>query len=234
METIIPVFPCKSLGKTLNFYRILGFEVTYQQEEPYIYASVQRGEIHLHFSSMTTWKVKNSVCLVLASQVEDYHRRFADALRTAYGSVPTADFPRITRWGNGQTRFHVFDPNGNVLIYIDQDEPDRAYPWSQEALSPLMEALENAVFLRDVYCNDQAAATVLDKALARHSSADAVERARVLAARAELAVALGDFARAQAFQDQLQQIDLAAHVREHLRDELEAAERLMRWIKHPL
>ena len=229
MASVVPIFPCKSLDKTLDFYETLGFVVTHRQVDPYLYGAVSRDKVILHFSKLTVWGAKNAVCLVFVPELEREHRVFADALRAKFGQVPTARLPRITRLRPGQTRFHVFDPAGNALIYISQDEPDTAYEW-QESRSDLAQALENAIFLRDTYVNDQAAARVLDKALARHKQADSIDRARVLAARAELAVAMGESERAQAVRDELRQIPLSEGEREHYRHELQAADDLERWL----
>lgn len=84
MESLIPLFAAKPLDAVLAFYRALGFEVTYQQETPYIYAAVQRGQINIHFTD----KTHGAACLVHVPKVDDYHRAFADGLRGAYGRVP--------------------------------------------------------------------------------------------------------------------------------------------------
>jgi hypothetical protein len=129
--------------------------------------------------------------------------------------------PRITRLRPGDTRFKLFDPSGNLLIYIDADEADGSYQWSDQAQSPLALALENAIFLRDTYANDQAAVKVLEKAL---------ERALALTALAELAVALGDESRALAGEDELTQILLSDAERQQYQTEFHAAAELRRWI----
>lgn len=232
METTIPLFPCGSLDETLAFYQALSFEVTYKQDEPYPYGAVRLGEVELHFSRLTMYGPKTAFgsCLVFVPEVGLYHRRFAEALRLSYGKIPTAGLPRLTRLRPGQTRFKLFDPAGNLLIYINRDEPDTGYGWSEEDLSELSQALENAVFLRDTYANDKSAAKVLDVALARYEMADPVDRARALAARAELAVAMGETERAQALRLELQQLPLAEEDRERFRDELQAAEALEQWL----
>jgi catechol 2,3-dioxygenase-like lactoylglutathione lyase family enzyme len=232
METAIPLFPCVSLDETLDFYQTLGFEVTFQQKEPYPYGAVCLGGVKLHFSRLTVYSPKNAfgTCLVFVPEVGPYHRTFTDALRVKYGQVPTACLPRITRLRQNQTRFKVFDPSGNLVIYINRDEPDAVYGWSEENLSELAQALENAVFLRDTYANDRSAAKVLDVALARHESADPVDRARALAARAELAVAMGETKLAQAIRLELQQIPLSDEDRNRFRHELQAGDDLERWL----
>jgi catechol 2,3-dioxygenase-like lactoylglutathione lyase family enzyme len=219
-ETTIPLFPCVSLDETLDFYQTLGFEVTFRQKEPYLYGAVRLGGFDLHFSRLTMYGPKKAfgTCLVFISEVGPYYRTFADALRVKYGKVPTAGLPRITRLRQDQTRFKVFDPSGNLIIYIKHNEPDAEYGESEEKLSELARALEMAVFLRDTYAIDKSAAKVLDVALARHKSADPVDRARALAARAELAVAMGETEHAQAIQVELQQIPLFNEDRDRFRE----------------
>jgi hypothetical protein len=229
----IPLLVCVSLGEALDFYRILGFEVTFEQTDPYEYAAARRGGIELHFHGRKQMNPEKSfsTCLVFVPRVEPYHRAFADALRASYGKVPTAGLPRITRLQKGQTRFTTLDPSGNRLIYIARDEPDTDYGWYEAKRSRLVSAIENAAFLRDTYYEDAAAAKVLDKALARDEPADAaIDRARALAARAELAVAVGDTEAARAARAALQRIRLSDEDRERFRDELEAPEELERWL----
>jgi hypothetical protein len=230
-ETTIPLLPCQSLGETVAFYRALGFAVTHQQEEPYLYAAVQRGDVELHFANLRVYGAKNGfgASLVFVDGLADYHRAFADGLRQHYGTIPTAGQPRLARLRPGQSRFFLFDPNGNITIYIDRNEQWAGYDTSDEERPALALALENAAFLRDTYANDAAAAKVLDMVLARQELSAPLDRARALAARAELAVALGDAAAAQTAQEELDQIDLSVGEIEQYRDELQAAKTLARW-----
>ncbi len=46
MEQMIPIFMCKAPDETREFYQALGFEVTYWQDQPYVYGAVSRGEIN--------------------------------------------------------------------------------------------------------------------------------------------------------------------------------------------
>ncbi len=225
MEHIIPIFKCKLLEPTLTFYQTLGFEVTYQQDKPYIYAAVVRGETHLHFAK----RAEAGFCLINVPDVTVYHQAFAAGLRTGYGIIPTAGNPRITRLREGQTRFYLYDPSGNMVLYVNVDEPDPDYDRFDNDLSPLEKALDMAAFLRDTYVDDQGAAKHIDKALAKHPSAPALDRARLLAARAEIAVALDDNEAEQTALAQLEQIDLPAEARERYHAELTAADRLKHW-----
>jgi hypothetical protein len=232
-QQVIPVLPCKLLGETLDFYRALGFEVTHKQNEPYAYGGVRWGSADLHFyGGFKRLDPKDSTnsCLVMVDEVEGPHRSFIENLRASLGVVPTAGFPRITRLRKGQTRFGVFDPDGNCLIFIARSEPD--YEYDQEpdpGRSKLAAALDTAEWLRDWKgFDDVAAAKVLDVALVRDHGAPPVDRARVLTARAELAVALRDMERAASLRAELQQIALTEDERERYRDELAAADELER------
>lgn len=227
METTIPLFPCKSLDDTLEFYKALGFVITHEQRTPYLYGAVRQGGLELHFSRLSMYGAKNAfgTCLVFVPDVSLHHHSFSDALRTKYGKIPTFGFPRITRLRKGQTRFKLFDPSGNLIIYINQDEPETDYGLSDENL-----ALDNAVFLRDTYANDQAAAKVLDKARTQSNAATPIAHARVLAARAELAVAMGEAELAKALKIELKQIPLSDEERKLYKEELEAPDEIARWI----
>lgn len=226
MESVIPVFQVKALDEVFPFYQALGFEITYRQDKPYLYGAVSRGKINIHFMKGTG----NGTCLVQVLNVKEYHQAFADGLRQAYGKVLTAGTPRITRFRAGQTRFTVYDPVGNTIIFINYDEPDIDYEAHDSSLSPLMQALENVKFLRDTYSDDKAAAQFLDKKLRQHETAAPIERALALAARAELAVAMGDVERAQTVRDELKQIDLTDEERSRYHNELGASDHLERWL----
>lgn len=138
--------------------------------------------------------------------------------------------PRITRLTRDGHRFRMFDPSGNMIVYIDRSEPEADYGASAGTTSPLLDVLENAVFLRDVYANDAAAARVLDKALARVDEASAIDRARALAARAELAVAMREPDAAARSRRQLTDIPLSVEDRRLYDEELKAADVLERWL----
>lgn len=233
-ETTIPMLPCVSLNETLDFYRILGFEVTYQQTSPNPYAVVRRGGFELHFFALKGLKPEAgfSACLVVVPEVEALHQTFAEALRKAYGKLPIAGIPRISRMKKGQSRFTLTDLAGNSVIFVKRNalaeaEKDEETP-EEPARSQLGRAIASAARLRDFKGDDAAAAKVLDVAFARNEPASPTERARALAARAELAVALGDEERARALRAELQHIALPDEDRERFRSELQAADELER------
>lgn len=227
----IPVLPCVSLDETLDFYRLLGFQQTYRQSTPNPYAVVEHDGAQLHFAGVKGLKPSEAytTCLVIVPEVERLHQVFAEALRSALGRLPSSGLPRISRMKKGQSRFTVVDPAGNSVIFIRRDAPDDYDEGKRpHSTSGLGKALRAAARLRDFKGDDLAAAKVLDVALARKEPALPIERARALAARAELAIALGDETRARTAREELQRIPLSAEEREQFREELEAADHLDR------
>ncbi|AUX33900.1 MULTISPECIES: hypothetical protein [Sorangium] len=230
--TTIPVLPCVSMPETLAFYGALGFEVTHQQTRPNVYAATRRGDVHLHFMGLKRLDPREaySTCLVLVPEVERLHETFSEGLRRAYGKVPVSGFPRISRMKKGQSRFTVVDVAGNSVIFIRRDAPDdddEAAAGSRSD-SRLGRALRAAARLRDFKNDDAAAAKVLDVALARKEADAPLERARALAARLELAVALGEEARARALRAELDEAPLSEEERAQIRPLLDAVDALER------
>nr|QKW93683.1 glyoxalase [Vitiosangium cumulatum] len=231
MSMTIPVLPCASMPETLAFYRTLGFEVTHEQTRPNVYAATRRGDVHLHFMGLKGLKPSESysTCLVIVPEVEQLHQTFVDGLRQAYGKVPLSGFPRITRMKKGQSRFTVVDVAGNSVIYIRQDAPDDYDESASDNPSQtgLGKALRAAARLRDFKNDDAAAAKVLEAALKKEAGA-AFERARVLVARAEIAVAMDDPARATSARAEIATLVLSDDERARIDEELEAIDALER------
>ncbi|WP_437892961.1 hypothetical protein [Sorangium sp. So ce124] len=228
----IPVLPCVSLPETLAFYDALGFEVTHRQTAPNVYAATRRGEVHLHFMGLKGLDPRQaySTCLVIVPEVERLHETFAEGLRRAYGKLPISGLPRISRMKKGQSRFTVVDVAGNSVIFIRRDAPDDDDEGAAGSRSDsrLGKALRAAARLRDFKNDDAAAAKVLDVALARKGADDPLERARALAARLELAVALGEQARARALRDEIDAAPLSGEERAQLQPQLDAVDALDR------
>lgn len=234
-ETTIPVLPCASLDEVLEFYQCLNFAVTHRQTSPYVYAIVTRGGFELHFLGVKRLNPEKSsaTCLVMASEVDIYHREFSDRLRERCGKVPTAGLPRISRLRKGQRRFTVVDPSGNSVIYIRREKPEGQYDSFEKNPMGLAKAVQTAAVLRDMKTDDPAAAKVLDVALRRYKSATPIDRARALAARAELALAMGDADGSKAFRGELEQVLLSDEERRRFRQELEAVDNLEHWLEEP-
>ena len=221
----IPVLPAASMPTTLAFYQALGFAVTYHQTKPNVYAATQRGELHLHFAEIKGLDPAKvyATCLVLVPEVEQLHQTFAGALRTAYGRVPASGIPRISRMKPGQSRFTIVDVAGSSLIFIRRDAPGETSEPAPSG-SRLDKALRAAAKLRDSKNDDNAAAQLLDAVLRRPEPGAAVERARVLIARAEIAIAQDDTARTRAVYAELDALPLTEDERRQLAPDLAAVD----------
>jgi len=225
-ERTIPCLPLISVDETLAFYAWLGFEVVHRQASPHVYLALRRGGFQLHFFGLAGLKPEAaySTCLVIVPEVEPLHAAFASGLRKGLGRLPLAGFPRISRMKPGQSRFTVVDPAGNSVIYIRRDAPDDYDEGGAKPAPgrPLLRALAAAARLRDFRNDDRMAARVLDIALRKHPTEPAVDRARVLAARAEIAIAAGDSVHAAQLQADLAAVVLDDSERNEARRELEA------------
>jgi hypothetical protein len=227
---MIPILPCISLDDTLAFYGALGFEVTHQQTRPNVYAATRRGTVHLHFMGIAKLEPEKaySACLVVLPEIEQLYTTFRDGLKSAYGKVPIKGWPRISRFRPGASRFTLVDVAGNSVIFVKQSAPDYHDESAAEPTSdtPLGKALNQARRFRDFKNDDVAAAKLLDVVLRKDNAGTAIERARALTARVELALALGDETRASSARAELKALSLTAAERERYREELAAADRL--------
>ncbi|CAM3487101.1 glyoxalase [Corallococcus sp. ZKHCc1 1396] len=234
-ETTVPLLPCISADETLAFYQALGFAVTYQMTRPYLYLALRWSDIELHFGkgskNLDPSEENAGGCLVMVDTVEPYHRAFTEALRAKYGKVLATGRPRITRFRPGQSRFSLVDPAGNNVIFIQRDEPEELEYGGSAKLTGLAKVIDNARILREFKNDDRAAARALDIGLARFGAAATVEdKARALAARLELVIALQEATTGQSLKQQLLDLPLSEEARSHLSDELKAAERLEDWL----
>jgi hypothetical protein len=215
----IPCLPCVSLDESLAFWQMLGYDVTYTQKAPNPYAVIRYDDYELHLFGLKQLNPEDNftVCLVMVAEVEQLHATFAGRLKAALGKVPGRGFPRISRMRPGQTRFTLTDVAGNSVNYIKRGLEDEAAAeeYKRTDLPPLQRALAVAARLRDFHNDDAAAAKALDAALARHNE-PALDYARVLAARIELAEALDDPDRAGQLRQQLQSLSLTDEERQSL------------------
>jgi catechol 2,3-dioxygenase-like lactoylglutathione lyase family enzyme len=88
----IPVLPCSELPEALRFYRALGFEVTYEQTKPNVYAATRRGNVQLHFMGIKNLDPARNftTCLVMVAELEALHGSLSAGLAQAYGRVPNS------------------------------------------------------------------------------------------------------------------------------------------------
>ncbi|WP_330230083.1 glyoxalase [Nocardia sp. NBC_00508] len=233
-DTAVPQLWTGDLAGTLDFYKTLGYTVTYEQTRPYVYGAVEDHGCALHFTPTpmdTDIPTERTGCLVMVDDAASRHQAFTTALRARYGKVPAKGLPRITRFRPGQSRFTVVDPAGNQLIYVQRDEPMKVEYGGSEALDGLAKVLDNARILRDFKTDYKAAFRVLEVGLGRFRlEAPRLDVARALGALAELAVATDDPDHAARFHAELRAMRLSDAERAAVADELRASDDLAAWL----
>ena len=226
---MIPLLPCRSIDDQIGFYETLGFDLTYRQKAPNVYASVQRGGIELHFFVMKGYDPAGSysTCYVLVADIDPLYADFRARLKQAMGRVPTRGIPRIGALKDmsyGVRQFLMTDPGGNIIRFGQPLEAKE--PQADGARPRLERALDAASLLMDSKADPETAARVLDGALA--VTADAPDallvRARIL--RADAALAVGDDALAGSLLEDVAGVSLGPDDREALADELARADDL--------
>ncbi|WP_238391002.1 MULTISPECIES: glyoxalase [unclassified Mycolicibacterium] len=231
---MIPLLPCIHPESTVEFYRALGFDVSDQQTKPYLYLAFSLPGIDLHFKEaapgLDAADELSGGCLVMVEEVAGHHATFTEGLRAHYGRVPASGLPRISRLRPRQSRFRLFDPSGNCLVFIRRDEAEITYGGSR-ILSGLAKALDNVAIFRDFKEDDALAARALDSALRKYrDTAPRIDLARALADRIELAIALGDDAAADSVRAELDSMALTPAEREAAATELQAITDLQQWL----
>ena len=101
-DRMIPNLPCRSIDDQIAFYEAIGFEVTYRQKAPNVFAAVRRDAIELQFFVLKGYEPASSysTCYVLVSYVDRLYAEFRAGLKTAMGRIPTRGIPRIGALGN--------------------------------------------------------------------------------------------------------------------------------------
>ncbi|MEV6772081.1 glyoxalase [Nocardia sp. NPDC051030] len=229
----VPMLWAGNLPETLDFYRTLGYKVTYEMTRPYPYGAVERDGFQLHFGPTPKdidAQQAHIGCLVFVDDVEPWHIEFTAALRARYGRIPARGTPRITRFRPGQTRFSVVDPVGNTILYVERDEPDPEYGGSKK-LKGLAKVLDNARILRDEKMDDPTAVRIIEVGLRRHAAtASPLDRGRALAMLAEIATAAGNPARVAELIAEIEALDLTALDRAAVAAELQTVTALQHWL----
>lgn len=185
-----PLLPTRELDDVLPFYLALGFRQTYRQTRPNPYLCVSRGDgFDLHFFGIPGFDVENSMFSVIVAvpDTQALYDEFAAGLRSAYGKLPIAGLPRITRPRRKQgtsAGFSLIDPAGNWLRISSGAE-------ETETGDRFERALLNAARQADSHGDEAAGIKVLEAALRRHDDATDEERLPVLLYLAELLIRTG-------------------------------------------
>ncbi len=226
---MIPLLPCRSIDDQIAFYESIGFEVTYRQKAPNVYASVQRGLIELHFFTMKGYEPANSysTCYVMVSDIDALYADFREGLKRSLGRVPTRGMPRIGALGDmsyGVRQFLLTDPGGNIIRIgqpLAATRGGAAHPTSR-----LAKALDAATLLMHSKVDPETTARVLDAALADDPDAPDVLLVQARILRADAAHALGDDELAAELLDRVAEADLGADDRASIADDLARADEL--------
>lgn len=221
--TTVPLLPSGSMDETLAFWEALGFEITYRQRSPNAYASTQNGTYQIHFYGLPSLEPDDnfSMCIVNVPEVESLHRLFSERMRRLLGKVPSRGFPRISRMRPGQTRFTITDTAGNSVYFIKAGDEDHAIgeAFKVPDQTEWQRTFNLVTRLRDYHLDDAKAAKVLDTALERTELDDLSEFGYALAARIDLAVAIGEDERVPDLLDRLEKLQLSDEEYEALRRE---------------
>jgi len=205
-EKAIPIYPCRSIETTWEFYRVLGFEQASWQTRPNPYLSVRRGDVELHFFG---WKKHDpaasmNMCYITTSAVDDLYESFRGGLKEALGRIPARGLPRISALRDmsyGMRQFLLSDPDGLQLRIgqpISDDLGHAPIPAGAVAKALHMAALLGG----DSKGDHRAAARILDHLLASGEPLTPSERLRALVLRADAAVHLEEWARARTLVDE--------------------------------
>ncbi|MDQ6423607.1 VOC family protein [Paenibacillus sp. LHD-117] len=228
--TAIPIFPCRSIDEQLSFYQALGFEVTYRQAKPNLYACVRHRIAELHFFVLKQLEPSNSysMCYVSVPDVDAVYKEFCENLKRTYQKVPSKGFPRITKLNNlaEDRRFNLIDPAGNRLL-IGQKHAASAPMQIEQTVAGNASKFANAfdTAYRLAYAKDELAdaAKVLDLVLGKNEEASETLLFKAFVLRADIAVSMDEFPVAKAFANKADRLSLTEQALEEVP---EAAERL--------
>jgi catechol 2,3-dioxygenase-like lactoylglutathione lyase family enzyme len=192
-ERMYPILPCPDIDEAIAFYEALGFRRTYRQLRPNPYAVVARDDMHIHLGGIEGFDPEQSYAsvIIVVPDPDALYASFASGLRAAYGKLPVAGVPRMVRprkrWGTVYG-FSVVDVGGNWLRFSKLGASEAE---DEEAEPGLARQLDVAARLAESKGDDAAAMATLGRAIERYPDAPAIERARALLYRADLAVRLG-------------------------------------------
>lgn len=225
-EITVPLLPCRSIDEIEDFYRILGFERTYRQDKPYPCVGLRREDFNLQFFGLDGFDPETSYgsCVVLVEDTMALYEAFAAGMRAVHGKVLVSGLPRMTRPRKRKnvgniSGFSIVDPGGNwIRIFHNTAAADNS---TDEPSSQLAKTVHNAVVLSDSKGDVRQAARILDSALIKHrESAPVTDLVEALVYAAELAIRLGDRARADVLLAEVAATELTDEQRERLSEAL--------------
>ncbi|MGI2294449.1 bleomycin resistance protein [Paenibacillus sp. GXUN7292] len=226
----IPIFPCRSIDEHLDFYQALGFELTYRQAKPNLYACVRHSIVELHFFVLKQLEPSNSysMCYVSVPDVDSVYKEFCGNLKKIYQKVPSQGFPRITKLNNlaEDRRFNLIDPAGNRLLIGQKHASSKPIQNDQYMVvhpSRFTNALETAYRL--AYAKDEPAeaARVLELVFSKTEEVSITLRYKAYVLRADVAISMDELNLAMTFIREAEKLSLSE---QELEEVMEATERL--------
>lgn len=229
----IPIFPCRSIDEQLGFYQALGFEVTYRQAKPNLYACVRHRIAELHFFVLKQMDPSNSysMCYISVPDVDAVYGEFCENLKKAYQKIPSKVFPRVGKLNNlaEDRRFNLIDPAGNRLL-IGQKHASAKPIQNNHTLAEHPPRFANAyeTAYRLAYAKDEpaAAAKALDLVLSKAEEAPAILRYKAFVLRADIAASMDEIHVAKAFIQEADKLSLSDRELEGVLEETERLEEL--------
>jgi catechol 2,3-dioxygenase-like lactoylglutathione lyase family enzyme len=221
-ERTHPCLPCRDIDESIVFYEALGFTRTYRQLRPNPYAVVALEDMQFHLFGIDGFNPADSYACVIVevSDTDSLYRAFSAGLRQAFGKLPVAGIPRMTRprsrWGTVRG-FSVVDPGGNWLRISRLGDSEQ--PAAAERPHGLAQILDVAARLGDSHGDEALALRTLERGLARFGDARSAELARAYLYRAELAYRTHDHELAQSSLTSAQALDLSHEDKASLDDE---------------
>lgn len=205
MNIITPIFPCESLDELLEFYQVLGFEITYRQKSPNPYAVVEKGWIRLDF-----YGIKGHVpgrcyhtCYISTDETDELYEAFTGALRNKNGKLPTRGLPRISEIrdkASGIREFMFTDIAGNCIRIgrkIRKKDEER-YSKEVEAASKRLSLALDFSYKKEGEADEvEVVSQLLDKAIERDQDNHCHNLYTAMILRADMAIVQGDVPRAK-------------------------------------
>jgi hypothetical protein len=206
MNIITPIFPCRSLEELLDFYRTLGFTVTYQQKSPNPYAVVERGWIRLDFYGVKHHdpKLCYHTCYILADNTEELYEAFSAALRKSNGRLPARGLPRISEMrdkASGIREFMFSDIAGNCIRVGRKITPaaDDGQEGAMDAVNKRLSGVLDFVYKSEDDPEEyEQVIRMLDKAIEKEKQNHCINLYLAMISRARIAIAQHDYGKAKA------------------------------------
>jgi catechol 2,3-dioxygenase-like lactoylglutathione lyase family enzyme len=119
---IIPIFACKDMEKSLDFYvGTLDFELVGNWPEmgSPSFSIIQHEGVELHLSTYSGDGVFGSVAAIVVTNLESLFQKYiSKGLQPAKPESPVHNWPTVQTWGT--IEFYIDDPSGNTLRFIQR------------------------------------------------------------------------------------------------------------------